>query len=250
MKAITGLETRLRAAVGESAATLDGLVLEAADEIRALRARVAELEYVAGLMWDRYEDGEPCYEGMTDDEIKEQIVNPWRDAHPKTVEFWHDLEDACMGAVATPGKITRVRAIAFKVKDKFLGCRLPSGRMLYYYDPLICPCLTSWGDTKDCVTYMTVDGLTKKWVRTNTYGGKIAENVTQAVARDIMAAGMLNAEAAGYKIVASVHDELLAEVPEGFGSVEEFEGLMCKAPAWAAGLPLKAAGWRGRRYRK
>ena len=187
---------------------------------------------------------------MTDDEIREQIVNPWREAHPMTVKFWYALEEACMAAVANPSRVTSARSIQFRVSGSFLMMRLPSGRLIYYYDPQILPCETSWGETKDCVTYMTVHSITKKWVRTNTYAGKLAENATQAVARDLMALAMLRVEAAGYPVVLSVHDELISEVPEGFGSVAEFEQIMCELPPWAAGLPLKAAGWRGRRYRK
>lgn len=189
-------------------------------------------------------------EGMTDDEIKEQIVWPWREAHPMTVRFWRELEDACMNAVSYRGRIFNARAISFRVQSKFLFCRLPSGRLLRYFDPQILPMETSWGEIKDCVTYMTVDSLTEKWVRTNTYGGKLAENVTQAICRDLMAEAMLRLEAAGYPIVLTVHDEIVSEVPEGFGSVEEFERIMCEVPAWAKGFPIKAAGWRGKRYKK
>ena len=189
-------------------------------------------------------------EGMSDEEIKEQIVNPWRNAHPMTVAFWRGLEEACMGAVANPGMVVGFRSVEFRVRKNFLMCRLPSGRILYYYDPDIRPCLTSWGEWKDSVTYMTVDGMTKKWVRTNTYGGKLAENVTQAICRDLMAEAMLRLEAAGYPIVLTVHDEIVTEVPEGFGSVAELEKIMCVVPKWASGFPISAAGWRGKRYKK
>lgn len=189
-------------------------------------------------------------EGMSDDDIKEQIVWPWREAHPMTVAFWRGLETACMSAVSSPGQMFSNRGASFLVKGRFLMCRLPSGRILYYYDPDIRPMETSWGEMKDSVTYMTVDGMTKKWVRTNTYGGKLAENVTQAICRDIMAEAMLRLEASGYPVVMTVHDEIICEVPEGFGSVEELEKIMCIVPTWAVGFPIKASGWRGRRYRK
>ena len=210
-------------------------------------------------------------EDLTDDEIKEQIVMPWRAAHPKTTAFWYGLEKACMDAVKEPGKIFTERSISFRVQDKFLKARLPSGRLLYYYEPDTYEetwCNTADGQylrksdpkllklvvireqIKESVTYMTVDGMTKKWLRTNTFGGKLAENVTSAICRDLMAEAMLRLEAAGYPVVLSVHDEIVCEVPEGFGSVEEFERIMCEVPRWAEGFPIKAAGWRERRYRK
>lgn len=122
-----------------------------------------------GLKGDQLEEA-------IDADIKANIINPWREAHPKTVAFWYDLERACMAAVQNPGRIETCRSISFTVRDKFLMCRLPSGRLLFYYDPDIRAMKTSWGEMKDCVTYMTVDSLSKKWIRTNTYGGKLAEN--------------------------------------------------------------------------
>ena len=189
-------------------------------------------------------------EGMTDDEIKARIVYPWRDAHPMTVRFWRELEEACTAAVANPGLPYYARAIAFRVQGGFLLCRLPSGRLLYYYDPDIRPTETSWGEIKDAVTYMSVDGNSRKWTRTSTYGGKLAENVTQAICRDILADAMVRVERAGYPIVLTVHDEIVCEVPEGFGSVQELEALMCIRPKWAPGFPIAASGYRSKRYKK
>jgi len=190
-------------------------------------------------------------EGLSDEEIKEQIVNPWRKAHPMTVAFWRALEEAAFKAVQRPGQAFDARGVSFKsCPDGFLKCRLPSGRILYYCSPKILPWKTTWGEMKDSVTYYTVDSVTKQWRRTATYGGKLAENVTQAVCRDIMAEAMLRLEDDGYSVVLTVHDEIVVEVPEDFGSLDEMKEIMCQPLPWAKGFPIDAGGWRGKRYKK
>lgn len=212
-------------------------------------------------------------------EIIDSIVKPWRQVHPKTVAFWKALEEACFNALRDRGTAYSARAVGFKVQDNFLLCRLPSGRLLFYYDPKLRYGVVYFHDElgmlrdgdprldeveengrtvrynatmqeKTEITYMTVHSMTKKWLRTNTYGGKLAENICQAASRDILANGMKLVERAGYPVVLTVHDEIISEVAEDFGSVEEFESLMCAVPEWAAGLPLKAEGFRAKRYRK
>ena len=97
---------------------------------------------------------------------------------------------------------------------------------------------------------MGVNSVTHGWCRQDTYGGSLTENIVQAIARDMCACGMLNAERSGYTVVLSVHDEVVSETPFDFGSVEDFTRQICRLPQWAAGLPLAAEAWRGRRYRK
>ena len=121
---------------------------------------------------------------------------------------------------------------------------LLSKRTLCYRSPEIAVVEKDWGPT-EVIRYLDNNGVQKE-----LYGGKLTENLTQAVARDRLANAIFNVEAHGYPVVLHVHDELVAEVPEGFGSVEELCKLMCRLPPWAAGLPLKAEGWRGKRYRK
>lgn len=174
----------------------------------------------------------------------------WRGKHPSTVELWRGLEDAAREAVQNPSAIATYGKISYVVRRGFLWCRLPSGRCLAYGSPRIEDRKTPWGDTKPSVTALGVDSVTKRWTRFALYGGLLTENAVQAVARDLMAHGMLQAEGAGYSMVMTVHDEGVADVPLGFGSLAEFEALLCSTPSWAAGLPVVASGWEGQRYRK
>lgn len=175
----------------------------------------------------------------------EELKQAWRRAHKKVVSFWYDLERAALRAVKEGG-VHKARGIAFKVSGSFLWCQLPSKRLLCYPYPQIGE--GTFGN--EALTYMAVNGVTRKWERCATYGGSLAENVTQAVARDILVAGIRNCEAAGYPVVMHVHDEIVAEIPLHEKSVDEMTSLMSNVPHWATGLPVAAAGWRGRRYRK
>ena len=178
------------------------------------------------------------------------IVDSWRDARPLTVNLWRELETACKSAIQNPGKAYGYRDVKFIVRNRMLAMRIPSGRCLWYVNPRLEPKEMKWGETKTVIAFDGVNSMTRKWGRQYLYGGLLAENVTQATARDILANGLFNAEAAGYPIVMHVHDEAIAEVPEGFGSVEAFECLLCALPEWGRDIPLKAEGWRGKRYKK
>lgn len=186
---------------------------------------------------------------LPDDEIQ-QIVDSWREARPLTVNLWRELENACKSAIKNPGQAYQYRGVKFIVRRQMLAVRIPSGRCLWYCRPRLEPKDMKWGETKTVIAFDGVNSVTRKWGTQYLYGGLLAENVTQATARDILANGLFNAEEAGYPIVMHVHDEAVAEVPEGYGSVKEFEELLCELPDWAVGLPLKAEGWRGKRYKK
>lgn len=180
----------------------------------------------------------------------QQIVDNWRNARPLTVNLWHELEHACRMAIRNPGQAYQYRGVKFIVRKQMLAVRIPSGRCLWYCRPRLEAKDMKWGETKTVIAFDGVNSVTRKWGTQYLYGGLLAENVTQATARDILANGLFNAEEAGYPIVMHVHDEAVAEVPEGYGSVEEFEKLLCELPDWAPDLPLKAEGWRGKRYKK
>jgi DNA polymerase len=208
-----------------------------------------------------------------DNEIKQAIL-AWRRESPAIVEFWggqvredpqgsyqfrrelYGLEGAAVRAILEPGVPTRYRKIDYFTKDNVLYCRLPSGRCLTYHSPRLEDTIDRYSGQP--IFKITFEGWNsdykvgpRGWMRMSTYGGKLAENVTQAVARDLLAYSMLAVERAGYPIVLHVHDEIVSEVSEGVGSVAEFEAVMSQTPAWAAGWPVRAAGgWRGKRYRK
>ncbi len=208
------------------------------------------LQYQMGV--DRFMSSCAAKGVELDKETVEDMVSTFRTYYKKLPKFWRKLEECAINAVENRGRVFKTsksrRAIQFKADGIFLLARLPSGRCLHYAYPKVEKIKTSWGSIKKALTYENVkEG---KWCRSTTYGGKLAENVTQAVARDVLRDAMLKIEAAGYPIVMTVHDEILAEVPESFGSIKHFEDIMCDSNPWAAGLPLAAEGWRGKRYRK
>lgn len=203
---------------------------------------------------------------MTDAEIKAGIL-AWRAASPMIEEMWggqwrkhptkwewtpelFGLEGAAVSAIMSPGRAFAYRSISYVVHDDVLYCKLPSGRLLSYHQPRLYQTTAPHKHDVWQITYMGMND-TNQWVRLDTYGGKLFENVVQAVARDILTFAMRNLERAGYWIVLHVHDEIVSEILKGWGSIEEFERIMSTMPPWAAGWPVKAAGgWRGHRYRK
>lgn len=177
----------------------------------------------------------------------DDIKNKWRHAHGATVRLWYALNDAAVYAVRNVGEVAHGgEHIAFRSDGDWLKCRLPSGRLLYYAQPTIG--INGFG--RDAVEYSGVNGYTREWERAHLYGGMLAENVTQAVARDVLALSFPRVERAGYRIVMHVHDEILTETKRGAGSVDELAALMTSGETWSDGLPLAADGWRGDRYRK
>ena len=194
------------------------------------------------------------------DEFAERSKTAYRDKYAAVVRMWYATDAAAVNAVKNPG--TNYQACGGRVlfgmsKDRrFLKVRLPSGRFLWYYKPLVRKMKTPWGEEKETLLYAGEDPKTHQWGLLKTYGGALVENVVQAIARDIMAGGMLRCEAAGFPILLTAHDELLAEIPEfspGFKSqpsLDSFIGLMCDLDPWAKGCPVAAEGWVGKRYRK
>lgn len=179
-----------------------------------------------------------------------KVVAAYRTKYWRVKQMWEDQEASAIAAVESrsPVQCGKVRWV---YQAPFLYCELPSGRRLAYCEPRVKLTMMPWGKEKAVLSYMGVDSYTRQWKRQSVYGGLLTENIVQAIARDLMADGMLRAEVTGvYQIVLSVHDELIAEADEGTGSVKEFEDLMSALPDWTSGIPVAAEGWTGTRYHK
>lgn len=233
--------------------TLFGAIWESATE---QRRETAEARYEERLEKHDVAAQKLGREGWLAGEL---IKVGWRAAHPEIAGAWKTLEDAAYQAVSDPGCTMSALGVKYRVAHGFLWCQLPSGRCLAYGRPKIQEVEAPWADKtlpekkrekKNSITVLGVDAQTEKWVRFPTYGGSLFNNVVQGSARDILVNGMQNAEAGGYPIVLHTHDEMAAEMPRGKGSVEELSALANRLPAWCLDLPLKASGWRGKRYRK
>lgn len=181
--------------------------------------------------------------GLSEEELP-SLVAVWRRANPHITQFWWDVDKAAVEAVV---KRTRTRAgrIAFEYRSGILFVMLPSGRRLAYVKPRM-------GVNRFGREGLTYEGIleNKKWGRIETYGPKLVENIVQGTARDLLAEAMLRVERKGYPIVMHCHDEIIAEVPERTGSVEEMCEMMAVCPSWAEGLPLRADGYECGFYQK
>jgi DNA polymerase len=177
----------------------------------------------------------------------EDIANRWREANPRVVKTWGHLKHAARAAVEKPGEAYAIpnKRVSFKVVDRWLYMRLPSGRRLAYLDPQI-----DDGRYEGAVTHMGVNTLTRQWGRCDDYGGRWMQNYTEGVGRDVLTNGMLAADDAGYETTMTVHDEGVFEVDKGFGSLDEARRLMVTPMACHGDMPVKASGWRGPRYHK
>ncbi|MES5415220.1 DNA polymerase [Enterococcus mundtii] len=182
-------------------------------------------------------------QGIKEDELQD-IVDRWRDANKRIRSFWYDTQKAVIDCLQNGGIKKGPRGLKFFKKSGFLFIQLPSGRKLAYAKAHL-----EEGNYGPAVFY---EGQGDKVVFTKqqTYGGKLVENIVQATARDILAEALIRLEKDGYPIVFHVHDEAVAEVPEGIHSIEEMNRIMSVVPEWAEGLPLSAEGFETKFYMK
>ena len=183
----------------------------------------------------------------------EMVKLAWRDRHPAIVKLWDSLLVAAMSAIREPGAMFTYRDVTYqfgKIKGHgYLLCRLPSGRLLYYPHAAIEHKATEWDENAAHIVFSTTDSNTHRWGRATLTKNIAAENVTQGDAFDFLADAMLRCEDAGFPSVLSVHDENIAEAPEGSDD-DLFGQLMAQRPHWAKDMPLAVAGFHDRRYHK
>lgn len=218
------------------------------------RGKVAELAlgYQGSVSAMRAMDTGHQLDSLSDDEVKD-IVNRWRDTNPKIRDLWYAFDSAAIQVIQNGGSV-KVRCVTFaREYDATRGVssltlRLPSGRKLFYVDPVIGE--NRWGNPS--ITYMGVNDK-NKWGRIETYGGKLVENCVQAIARDCLAQAIENLETAGFPVVFHVHDEVVIDI-EPFADeetmLEQVVNAMSLPIPWAEGLPLNAAGWVGTFFKK
>lgn len=233
-----------------SASMMFGVPIEQIGKGSDLRqkGKVAELAlgYQGGVGALKTMGGERM--GLSESEMK-SIVDKWRKANPSVVELWADIEICANRCVKTGRQqISDFRGLIFETDGNVMTIELPSGRKLFYQQPII-------GKNrfdKPSLMYMGMDQVKKTWGRVETYGGKLVENIVQAIARDILADSMLRLDKEGLELVMHVHDEVVAEVPEANAEalLNKMYDIMGAEISWAKGLPLSADGYLTKFYKK
>ena len=175
------------------------------------------------------------------------LVRSWRNANPNITKFWWDVDKAAKKAITERTTVCMQYGLKFIYDPGVLFIQLPSGRRLSYVRPKIEEHQTFEGYK---ITYEGMEQTSKQWTRQDTYGPKLVENIVQATARDCLAEALFNVDKAGYKTVMHVHDEIVMDVPIGFGSIEEVNKIFGQEISWAPGLPLKADGYECSYYMK
>jgi DNA polymerase len=180
------------------------------------------------------------------EEDKPGLVARWRSANPHIVRLWYEIDKAAIRAVREATTVTIRHGVTFIGGRGMLLVKLPSGRKLSYVRPRLVT--NKFG--RESLQYEGLDQTKKTWGKVDTYGGKLSENITQAIARDCLAEAMLALHHGGYQIAMHVHDEVVVEVPKDKADLEKVCRIMGQELPWAKGLPLRADGYVTDYYRK
>ena len=202
------------------------------------------LEQASGFYDWTVKQGRDTYKMSRDAFVAcEVIKRGWRAAHPAISGYWTELGACVVQAIEKPKVTLSCGPIRIRRDGNWLRLGLPSGRALCYPMPEV--------SDENEISFMGMDQFTRKWSRQRTYSARLYENLNQAIARDVLTANMPAIDCAGYQIILSVYDELLCETPDtpDFNH-ETLSSMMALQPAWALGLPLSAAGFETKAYRK
>ncbi len=186
--------------------------------------------------------------GLTEEELPE-IVQRWRASNKRIVDLWHTVQNCVINCIKTGQTQVMQKNIYFSLENGNLVVTLPSKRQLFYIKPQLE--INKFGS--EALSYMGQNQTTKKWERIPTYGGKLTENLIQAIARDCLAEAIKNLVKNGCKVLFHIHDEVIAEVPKELNPEKYLEWMiqiMCQVPKWAEGLPLNADGFTNDYYKK
>lgn len=183
--------------------------------------------------------------GLSDDEMYE-LVRRYRSSNPEIVKFWADLEAAAFTAIRTGDEVPVGKFIKVLVRHDLLSVRLPSGRAINYVKPRI---MIDEEKEREVISFEGVSQQDRKWRRLTTYGGRLAENVTQGVARDVLFDSVVRIQEAGFEVVATIHDEVIVDDADP-ARLDELIELMSQPVPWLPGCPLKASGYTCQSYRK
>lgn len=227
-----------------SAAKMFKIAIEQITEEYRQRGKVAELAfgYGGGVNAATTMDTKK----LLKEEEKQPLVDNWRFENPNIVAYWKTINDAAIKCIETGETIYTSKGVVFSLFNGIMFITLPSGRKLAYIKPRIG---TNRFGSKSII-YRGQNQKTNKWEDLETYGGKLVENIVQAISRDLLGEAMIRIDDAGYTIVMHVHDEVVCDEPIGFGSVQELNELMAVLPKWADGLPMAAAGFETYYYKK
>jgi DNA polymerase len=203
-----------------------------------------------GMGWKTFKHDCEVKQGFKiSDEESKRTINVFRDKYDKVVKLWYGLKDAAVEATINQGTITHYRNIQFMHVHNWLFMILPNGKSLAYYRARVENEMTLWGASYKLVHDGFIPG-TKKWGKVMITPGRLAENASQAVSREILMEAWIDVEKKGYPVFLTVHDELVCELKKDIGSLYELNTIMCNRADCYEGLPLKAAGFEAERYRK
>lgn len=233
----------------DMAGEIFGRSVTKADEFERWLGKSTVLGAGYGMGWRKFVSTCAAQGRQVPDALAERAIRSYRETYERIPLLWRAMEDRAIAALQRPGRTVYLdctQRIAFHLWKGWLLMRLPSGRRIMYRDPA----LTLDEKGRPQISYWGVSSLTKKWSKQTTYGARLVENAVQGLCRDIIAEALLRLDRAGYGPILTVHDEIICEVDEAFGSADEMIAILTQRPDWAADFPIAAEGKAGRRYSK